>query len=253
MKKILFLLLWVLAAQASMAQKYPEHPSTKEHNGKSKAILLHLLFGYHEPGGDLRDRFGSAFSAGLGSDFLTKNNFILGLEGHFFYGNKVNDDPLANLRTPEGDIIGSDRLLASVVLRQRGLYTGVLVGKLFPVTGKRSGIRFTLGAGWSRHKIRVQDDNSSVSQLTGDYLKGYDRLTGGIGIQQFIGWQHLGADKRSNWLAGLEFSQAFTNTLRDWDFYEQRKLDQRRTDLRFGVRVAWTLPFYVGDSKEIFY
>jgi hypothetical protein len=242
-----------LAAQPALAQKFREHPATQETNRKSKAILAHIMFGYHLPGGDLSERFGPAFSVGLGTEHLTKNNFIIGLEGHFFYGNKVNDDPLAILRTPEGDIIGSDRLLASVVLRQRGLYTGVLVGKLFTFSEQRSGIRFTLGAGWSTHKIRIQDDNSSVTQLTGDYKKGYDRLTAGLGAQQFIGWQYLSDDKRANWLVGFEFSQGFTQSRRDWDYNDMRKLDEQRLDLRYGIRVAWTLPFYIGNSKEIFY
>ena len=253
MKKYIYFILCVLCTRQVAAQKFREHPATQQTNGKSRAILANLLFGYHLPGGDLADRFGPAFSAGLGSELLTKNNFIVGVEGHFFYGNEVKEDPLAILRTPEGDIIGSDRLLASVVLRQRGLYAGALVGKLFTFSDKRSGIRFTLGAGWMTHKIRIQDDNSSVTQLTGDYKKGYDRLTAGIGTQQFIGWQHLSADKRANWMAGFEFSQGFTGTRRDWDFTERRKLDGNRLDLRYGIRVAWTLPFYVGNSKEIFY
>lgn len=253
MKKYIYLILCVLGAHHMMAQPFREHPTVPEGSSKGKAILTHLMFGYHLPGGDLSDRFGQAFSAGLGGEFLTKNNFILGLEGHFYYGNIVNEDPLAILRTPEGGIIGNDRLIASVVLRQRGLYTGALVGKIFTFSKKRSGIRLTLGAGWSRHKIRIQDDNSSVAQLSGDYIKGYDRLTAGLGIQQFIGWQHLAENRRANWLLGFEFGQAFTNTRRDWDFNERRKLDQKRIDLRFGIRAVWTIPFYVGNAKEIFY
>ncbi len=253
MKKHIYLILCVFISQQVIAQKFREHPATQEGDSKGKAILTHLLFGYHLPGGDLSDRFGQAFSAGLGGEFLTKKHFIVGIEGHFFYGNVVKEDPLAILRTPEGDIIGNDRTIASVVLRQRGLYAGVVVGKIFTFSEKRSGIRLTLGAGWSSHKIRIQDDKSSVTQLTGDYLKGYDRLTGGLGIQEFIGWQYLAENKRANWLLGFEFGQAFTNTRRDWDFTEMRKLDQKRVDLRFGIRAAWTLPFYIGNAKEVFY
>ena len=253
MKKYIYLIICVLGAHYATAQQFREHPEAQDARNKGNAILTHLLFGYHVPGGDLSDRLGSAFSIGLGGEFLTKNNFILGVEGHYFYGNTVNEDPLAILRTPEGDIIGNDRLLASVALRQRGLYTGALVGKIFTFKQKRSGIRFTLGAGWLSHKIRVQDDKGTVTQLTGDYIKGYDRLTAGLNIQQFIGWQHLAANRRANWILGLEFGQGFTNTRRDWDFTSRRKLDQKRMDLRFGIRAAWTIPFYVGNAKEIFY
>lgn len=249
----MYFILCVLCTQQVFAQTFRPRPTKAEDSNKGKVILAHFLFGYHLPGGDLRLRFGSAFSAGLGTELITKNNLILGLEGHFFYGNEVKEDPLSILRTPEGHIIGSDRLLASVALRQRGMYVGALAGKLLTFSEKRSGVRLTLGAGWARHKIRVQDDTESVSQLTGDYKKGYDRLSGGLGLQQFIGWQHLSENRRANWMIGFEFSQAFNNTLRDWDFTEMRKLDEQRTDLRFGIRAVWTIPFYVGNSKEVFY
>ena len=52
---------------------------------------------------------------------------------------------------------------------------------------------------------------------------------------------------------GFEFNQGFTNTLRDWDYSEIRKLDDPRTDLQFGIRVAWTLPLYLTKAEEIFY
>lgn len=237
---------------SAAAQVHPEHPDGEARN-KDKAILLHLMFGLHTSAGDLADRFGPDGSFGLGLEYLTKNNFILGAEGHYFFGSAVNEDPLAILRTPEGSIIGKDRLLASVVLRKRGYYFGGTVGRLFTFNDKRSGIRLTLGAGLLRHWIRIQDDNNSVTELTGEYKKGYDRLTGGLALNQFVGWQSLAGDRRSNWLIGLEFNEGFTNTLRDWDFSEMRKLDEKRLDIRIGLRVAWTLPFYQGKPEEIFY
>lgn len=252
MKKCISLIICGLYFLHTDAQTLPERP-VEEARNKGKAILLHLTFGAHLPAGDMADRFGADGSFGIGLEYLTAKNMILGGEGHYFFGSKVNEDPLAILRTPEGDIIGNDRLLASVVLRKRGYYFGGLVGKLFTFNEKRSGIRLTFGAGLLRHWIRIQDDNSSVTELTGDYKKGYDRLTGGLALNQFIGWQNLGANGRSNWLAGLEFNEGFTNTMRDWDFNDMRKLDENRLDLRIGIRVAWTLPFYRGNAEEIFY
>lgn len=252
MKYAIALIFSLLCGSVALAQ-FKEHPEPTEARNKGNGILAHLLFGGHLPGGDLQERFGPAFSAGLGGEWLTEGNFILGVEGHFFYGNEVKEDPLAIIRTAEGGIIGNDRQFASVVLRQRGTYAGGYVGKLFTFGEKRSGIRLTLGGGWAQSKIRVQDDNNTVTQLFGDYKKGYDRLTGGIGLQQFVGWQHLGRNRRANWIIGIELSQAFTNTLRDWDFNEMRKLDMARKDLRIGLRAAWTIPFYVGNSADIYY
>ncbi|MBK6932322.1 MAG: hypothetical protein IPH12_16270 [Saprospirales bacterium] len=178
---------------------------------------------------------------------------LLGLEGHYIFGGKVKDDPLAILRTPEGDIIGNNQLVADIALRERGYYFGGMIGKLFTFSEKRSGIRLSLGAGWLQHRIRIQDNTNSVVQVSGEYAKGYDRLTGGLALNQFIGWQHLGAMRRSNWYIGLEFNQGFTKSLRSWDYSEMRRLDGKRTDLRFGIRVGWTLPLYLSGAEKIYY
>lgn len=252
MKNFFLLIICVFGVSNLVAQNFPEHPDESERN-KGKAILVHLAFGAHQPFGDMADRFKWDANFGGMLEFATNNNYLLGVEGYYMFGSNVKEDPLAILRTPEGDIIGNNRLVASVVLRERGYYTGALIGKLFTFNEKRAGLRVTLGAGLLRHWIRVQDDNSSVTQLTGDYKKGYDRLTGGLALNQFIGWQNLAANRRSNWLIGLEFNEGFTNTLRDWDFTEMRKLDQSRLDLRIGLRVAWTLPFYTGNAEKIYY
>lgn len=252
--QLLFAVLSLCAGRAA-AQNFPEHPEPGEPRNKGKAILLHLSGGYQWPGGDLADRFGANGALGGGLEFLTENNWILGAEGQFLFSKNVGEDPLAILRTPEGDIIGNQRTPASVVLRERGWYAGGLVGRLFTFgrEGSRTGLRVSLGAGWLRHKIRIQDDDRSVTQLTGDYRKGYDRLTAGLALNQFIGWQNLAPDRRSNWMIGFEFNQGFTKTRRDWDFAEMRKLDGNRLDLRFGLRATWTLPFYVGNAREIYY
>ncbi|GAB4495448.1 MAG: hypothetical protein OHK0019_24530 [Saprospiraceae bacterium] len=252
MKKNFPLIICVLCVIQLSAQIVSLKPYEEDRN-KGNAILLHLTFGLHQPLGDMSDRFGLDGNFGGMVEYLTANNFIFGTEGYYLFGSKVNEDPLAILRTPAGDIIGNDRLVASVVLRERGFYAGGMVGKLFTFNEKRSGIRLTFGAGYLRHWIRLQDDNNSVTQITGDYKKGYDRLSGGLALNQFIGWQHLAGNRRSNFLIGLEFNEGFTNTLRDWDFAEMRKLDESRLDIRVGLRVAWTLPFYQGKSEEIFY
>lgn len=252
MKKIFPLIICALGAVNAFSQILPEHPDDEDRN-QGKAILLHLAFGVHQPVADMADRFGADGDFGIGLEYLTANNFIVGAEGYYFFGTKVKEDPLAILRTPEGDIIGKDRLIASVVLRERGYYFGGMAGKLFVLNKKRAGIRLTCGAGLLRHWIRIQDDNTSVTQLTGDYKKGYDRLTGGLALNQFVGWQHLAGNRRSNFLIGLEFNEGFTNTLRDWDFNDMRKLDESRLDIRIGFRVAWTLPFYQGGAEDIYY
>lgn len=236
----------------SAQRRFQEHFMEPERN-KGKAFLSHYGLGLGLPAGDLADRFGLAGSAHLGVDFLTANNWLIGGETYLLFGSDLREDPLSIIRLPDGSIIGKDMLLADVALRERGLYVGARVGRIFGTEKRRSGLRVTFGAGYLRHRIRIQDNTQTVTQLTGDYRKGYDRLTGGPALNQFVGWQHLSKNRRNNWIIGFEFTQGFTNTLRDWDFSTQTKLDQKRLDLQFNLRAAWTLPIYLTKAEEIYY
>lgn len=233
--------------------QFPEHREPDEPRNKGNAILFHVSFGGHLPGKDMAERFGLNGAYGGGAEFLTASNFFIGVEGEGLFGAKVHDDPVAILRAPDGTIIGNDRAIASVALRERGLYFGGNLGKLFTFQEERKGIRVSLGAGWLQHRILVQDNRQVLTQITGEYRKGYDRLTGGLALNEFIGWQNLGKYRRANFMIGFEFNQGFTQTLRDWDFSEMRKLTGKRLDLRFGLKFAWTMPFYLTPGKDIYY
>lgn len=225
---------------------------------KGNAILLNMTYSGQLPGGDLSARFGPSMSVGGGLEFMAaKGNFIIGVEGFYLFGTEVREDVIAPLRTPEGFIIGNDKSYAEIELRQRGLYAGLLIGKLFALSNRnpRAGIRATLSAGILQHKIRIQEDPFRVvPQLTGAYLKGYDRLSNGLAFNQFLGYQMLSTDKRINFFAGIECTQAFTRNRRSFNFDTRRSDTEPRFDLLFGIRAGWILPFYVGqEAREIYY
>lgn len=225
---------------------------------KGQGLLVKISYAFQSPAGDLLDRFGNGYNIGMGLDYITsESNWIIGIDGGVLFGNQVKLDVLADLRTPEGYIIANDRVPADIQLRQRGLYVGGLIGKIIPLseTNKRSGIKLTLGMGLLQHKIRIQDDPvRSVSQLTGDYKKGYDRLTNGLAINEFIGYQLLSSNGRINFYAGIDMTQGFTKSRRDFNFDTRTVEDETRTDLLFGFKVGWILPFYFGKgTEEIYY
>ncbi len=225
---------------------------------KGNGLLVHISYGAQLPAGDLSDRFGISTSIGGGLDFITdKNNLLVGIEGSYQFGDNVKEDVLAGLRTPDGFIIGNDRSYADIQLRQRGFYIGGLIGKLFTLSKNnyRSGIRLTLGAGLLQHKIRIQEDPSRfVPQLSDVYKKGYDRLSNGFSLNQFIGYQLLASNKRVNFYAGFEFIQGFTQNRRNFNFDTLSQDTSKRLDLYFGLRLGWTLPFYMGTAaNEIYY
>jgi hypothetical protein len=102
----------------------------------------------------------------------------------------------------------------------------------------------TIGAGLLQHKIRIEVQDNNVPQLDGDYRKGYDRLTNGLALTEFVGYLHCGNNRLINFFAGIELTQAFTKSRRDWDFSTMRKDDSNRMDLLFGIKVGWFFPMY---------
>ncbi|MEM9885833.1 MAG: hypothetical protein AAF849_08075 [Bacteroidota bacterium] len=222
------------------------------------AILVNFSYGYQFPQADLDDRFGSNGIIHAGVEYLTDNNFIFGLGANMLFGNVVKQDVLAGLRTQEGFLIANDRQSADVQLRQRGMYLSAWVGKLFSIdpNNPRSGVRAAMGAGLLQHRIRIQDEPQRVvAPLVGDYRKGYDRLTNGLAISQFIGYQLLSKDRRINFTLGFEAIQGFTQNRRAFNFDTQMQDTKRRLDVLLGGKLTWTLPFYLGTDRasEIIY
>jgi len=225
---------------------------------KGDILMPHISYGAYAPGGDLADRFGNNFGIGIGLEWMTdQSNWIVGCSGQFLFGNTVKTDVLAQLRTDAGTIIGNSRLPADIGLRERGWLVQVTIGKHLPLAGKnpRSGIRVTLSPGLLQHNIRIQGDpQQAVPQILGNYKKGYDRLTNGLSMTEFIGYELLSSDRRANFFLGVEFTQAFTASRRDFDFDTRMKDETKRIDLLYGLKLGWIIPFYVGKSGgDIYY
>jgi hypothetical protein len=251
---LLFLAVF-LAAKSASTQTLPKlRPVDRPERNKGNGLLVHFGYGAAKPSADLAKRFGPHQNIGLGMDYITEKNLILGLDANFMFGTEVKEDPLGILRTPEGDIIGSDQTLADVVLRERGIYIGGRVGYLFGLMHPRSGILVTIGAGNLRHRIRIQDNNNSMTQINGDYKKGYDRLSGGLALTQFVGYQRIVRYSGLNWFAGVEAMQGFTKPLRSYDFSTMSVPKGNRKDMSFGFKIGLTLPF-IGEEtpEEIYY
>lgn len=130
------------------------------------------------------------------------------------------------------------------------------MGKVFSLNENQphSGIKLSLGGGILQHKVRVQDNTSTVTQITGEYAKGYDRLSNGPALYGFLGYQRLAANKRLNFIAGVDYLLAFTQNKRAYNFNEQRQDDTKRTDSLFGFRIGLVLPITYGvKPTSIFY
>ena len=228
-----------------------------QNNGNGgQALLIHFNYGIQMPGGDLAERFGRNAYAGGGLSYLTGSNWQIGLESGILFGTNVDEDPLLNLRTPEGFIYGNNKSQANVQLRQRGLIVLGSVGKIIGLSNRnpRAGLKIALGVGLLQHKIRIQEDPESfVPQIAGDYKKGYDNLSNGLVLHQFIGYQLLGRSGRTNFFIGVEAAEAFTQNRRTTNFATFAPDPAERTDILWGIRIGWIIPLYLGNGDEIWY
>lgn len=220
--------------------------------------LLRISYSVQVPmGGDLGDRFGVAHHIGGSFGFKTRSNWLFTLGGFYVFGDDVKgqDKLLDELLTPDNIIIAENGGPALVNIGQAGYSIGLQVGKIIPFLrpNKNSGPLFSIGAAFMEHWVSYGVEGNAIPQLRGDYIKGYDRLTNGIVIDQFIGYHYQGDTRMLNFYAGFEFSQGFMGNRRNYDIPEQRKIDAKLTYFQFGFRVGWMLPFYKRDQNEYYY
>ena len=222
---------------------------------RSSIFALGIGMGANLPAAGLKKRYGSNLNLSVQAEYITTSNFIFGPKMLFFFGDNVKEDVLAPFRTPTGVVLGDDNQIADVFLRQRGLFLGAGIGRLFSVNKtSKSGIKGMLHAGILQHNIRFTDERNSVAQIRAGRNKGYDRLTRGFALMESIGYKHLSNDRRLNFELMFDFIQGFTSEVRAYNFDTGLPTILSRLDLMFGFRAVWNLPFYKITSQEtIFY
>ncbi|MCS6916728.1 MAG: hypothetical protein NZM08_03495, partial [Chitinophagales bacterium] len=217
--------------------------------------LLQVHYARHWPFADLADRFGSNNAIGGAVKRKTSRNWLWSLEGSYLFSGNIKEDTIVDgLLTSEGFFIGLNGLASSVLLFERGFTFHLNGGKLFALSSSRpnSGLQVMAGVGILQHKIKIEDPDQNVPYVTGEYAKGYDRLTNGWALRQYIGYLNLDERRRLNFEIGIEALQGFTRNRRPWNFDQMKKDDRRRLDVLLGLRLTWMLPFY-GRSEERFY
>lgn len=235
------------------------HLATAQFSVRDSAVAFKMIggtFAYQIPGGDLADRFGNNYNVGVTFQWKTKKNWIFGVDGSFIFSDEVKENTiLQNISTSQGYIIGQDGYYADIFLYERGFMIQAKAGKIFPVIGPNpnSGLMATLGVGLLEHKIRIEDKGNRAPQVYDEYSKGYDRLTNGLSLTEFLGYTNFSNHRLVNFMAGFEFTQAFTRNRRDINFDTMMRDDRSRVDLLFGIKVAWIIPLYKRMPREYYY
>ncbi|MDZ4824689.1 MAG: hypothetical protein SH856_14625 [Flavobacteriales bacterium] len=215
-----------------------------------------ISFAYQTPGGDLANRFSSNLNVGCAFHIKTKKNWYYGVQGTYFFGNKVNEPGLLqNLYTENGEILDNQGQVAIISLQERGFAMTLNGGKILDFIGpnRNSGLLLMGGVGMLQHKIRIEHQENEVAQLEGDYLQGYDRLTDGLSLYQFAGYFHMANNKLANFFVGVEAYEAFTKGRRDLNFDTMTTDHERRFDLLVGIRLGWVLHLYTRTASDFYY
>lgn len=219
---------------------------------------ISVHYGLNWTAGDLADRHGLFNHIGMFAGYKTRKNWIYGVDGSFMFGNKVRATGLFDhLLDSKGNITDQNGDIAIVRVLSRGFHADVNVGKIFPVLSpnKNSGIYVSLGAGYVAHKYRIETQDHVVPQIELDYRKGYDRLTGGLNTQQFVGYAFMANQGVFNFYGGFYVQEGFTFNQRTI-FFDQPDTPvstDMRFDMQYGFKVAWLIPIYKRMPKEFYY
>lgn len=219
-------------------------------------FAFHSEFGYQFPGGDLKKRYGANYMIGGGSIYKFKNNWLIGGEINYLFGPNLRETGiLDSLKTSKGYLIDGNGGQAEIYVSERGFNFFGKLGKTFPCFGsnKNSGIIVSLGAGFLQHNIRLDSPQNITPQISEEYEKGYDRLTNGFSIQEFIGFQYFGKYRLISFNIGIEFIQAWTQSRRSFDYDLRRRDTQKRFDTLTGVRFTWLIPLYRRKADMFYY
>ncbi len=145
---------------------------------------------------------------------------------------------------------------ASYSIYERGYYISARIGKLIPVLSPNpnSGITLIGSLGYLQHKIRIEVAENTAPQLLDDYKKGYDRLAGGFGLSEFVGYTYLSNSKLLNFYLGFEINQAWTKPKRDVNFDTGLPDElQNRFDVLYGIKIGWIVPLFKRMPEKYYY
>lgn len=208
------------------------------------------------PGGDMAKRFGTSYRVGGALMYKTSKNLIYGLKCDYLFGSKIKEDSLMiNIKNQYGQLVANDGQKFNVGTFERGIVLGIQAGKILNTSPRNAdvGILVMTGIGFIQHKIHIYDKTASIPQITKDYKKGYDRLTNGWYIEQFVGYNHFSKNALINFYAGFNLMAGFTKGRRDYLYDVMRTDDKSRIDLLFGIRAGWYIPVFKKKSEELFF
>lgn len=254
MKRLSLLFALVFSSIIVNAQDEDLFGSTKQEPRKGAIFGVHGNF--DNPAGDMAKRFGISYRIGATIHYKTKSNWVIGPKVEFIIGSKIKEDSLMSNITDEfGNHINQDGYRLGVAKFERGYMIGIEGGRIFNIskTNSDNGILALTTIGFMQHKINIFDRDKTIPQLRDDYRKGYDRLTNGLFLEQYIGYAYFSNNGLLNFNIGLDIAAGFTKLRRDYQYDIMRGDNSSRMDILFGIRGGWYIPIFKRKSEEFFF
>lgn len=229
-------------------------------NAIIRAPHMNFNVGTFVPLADLNTRFGTFATVGGSFGVKTEENNYWGFRATYLTGAEAQEPGLLqNLLTEDGEIIDNEGDVAYIRVGGRGAIFGVHYGRVFPEllpfakSNPNSGLMIRAGLGSIHHKIGYDFTENHITQLEGEYLPGYDRLTWGAYGSGFLGYWHMDTKKRINFYAGLWGFAASTQPLRTINLDTGLSDEGPRLDAGLGLEFGWVLHIYKRAPKEYWY
>ena len=251
MRRYLIILLVFIAFSWSL------HAQVNANDSVVAAFIPTISYAYQIPGGDIAKQYGHNSTIGAGLMYKSRKNVLFSLDVNFIFGNDVKntDSILKMVLTQNGYIIDGNGVYALYSMYERGYSINFRAGKVFNLlaANPNSGVFLMGGIGYLAHRLNIDVQHETAPQIVGDYAKGYDRLTSGFSLNQFIGYYYMGKSRMLNFYGGFEFYQAFTKSRRDYIFDLMKKDDTNHFDLFYGIKIGWMIPIYDRAPDKYYY
>ncbi len=222
-------------------------------------VILAPNFTYNIVLADLRKDFGNNLAIGADLGIKLKSNWSIDFGFKYLFGGKVRSsviDSVFQHLTTDGFFIASTGVATTELeVEFRGIAFHLQAGRIIPVTKRyqNSGIWIKLGLGVTQHFMNIKNPENTVLSLTPEYKKGYDRLTLGFSLYQFVGYAHMNKRNLFCLYGGVEFTESFAKRQREYDFSLMGKDNSKLFEAMIGFKIGWIIPLYKHDPNTVFY
>jgi len=252
-----FMKLRVVILSLFMAFSWSMQAQVNANDSVVAAFMPSFSYAYQFPGGDVAKQYGNNSTIGGALMYKTRKNILLSLDVNFIFGSDIKnaDSILRMVLTDNGFIIDGNGVYALYNMYERGYSINFRIGKVLHLlsANPNSGVLLMGGFGYLLHRMKIDVQHQTAPQLEGDYGKGYDRLTSGLALNEFIGYFYMGKSRILNFYAGFEFYQGFTRSRRDYIFDLMGKDNSNHLDLFYGIKIGWMIPVYDRAPDKYYY